>query len=97
MTITPIKQATLTLEEFLQQDYIEESPAYEYINNEVVRKPMPKAHHGRIQLKLASFIESSIETEKIAMAFTELRCTFANRSIVPDIVVISYEKIPLNK
>jgi Uma2 family endonuclease len=96
MTITPIKKATLTLEEFLQEDYIEESPAYEYINNEIIRKPMPKAHHSRIQLKLASLIESIIETEKIAMAFTELRCTFGTRSIVPDIVVISYDKIPLN-
>lgn len=96
MTITPIKEASLSLEEFLEQDYLEESPAYEYINNEVIRKPMPKTHHSRIQLKLASLIESSLENEK-TIAFTELRCTFADRSVVPDIVVISTDKIPFNE
>jgi Uma2 family endonuclease len=97
MTITPIKKTGLTLEEFLQQDYIEESPAYEYINDEIIKKPMPKIHHSRIQIKLASLIESSLETEKTAMALTELRCTFGNRSIVPNIVVIPCDKIPLNE
>ena len=97
MTITTIKDKSLSLEEFLQQDYLEESPAYEYINNEVIRKPMPKTHHSRIQLKLASLIESSLEKEKKTIAFTELRCTFANRSVVPDIVVISTNKIPINE
>jgi Uma2 family endonuclease len=97
MTITTIKEKSLSLEEFLQQDYLEESPAYEYINNEVIRKPLPKTHHSRIQIKLASLIESSLDKEKKAIAFTELRCTFANRSIVPDIVVISTHKIPLNE
>ena len=97
MMITPIKETTLTLEEFLQQDYIEESPGYEYINNQIIRKPIPKTHHSRIQLKLASLIESSLEIKKTAIAFTELRCTFAQRSIVPDIVIIASDKIPLNE
>lgn len=96
MTITPTKEKHLTLEEFLQQDYIDESPAYEYIHNEIIRKPMPKTHHSRIQIKLASLIESNLETEKKAITFTELRCTFGNRSIIPDIVVVNFDQIPLN-
>ncbi|MBL1208185.1 Uma2 family endonuclease [Geminocystis sp. GBBB08] len=97
MTITAIKNTVLTLEEFLQQDYIEESPAYEYIDNDIIKKPMPKIHHSRIQIKLASLIESIVETEKIVVVFTELRCNFGSRSIVPDIVVVSLDKIPLNE
>lgn len=95
--IAPIQEKPLTLEEFLQQDDIDESPAYEYINHQIIRKPMPKTHHSRIQLKLASLIESALETEQKAIAFTELRCTFDDRSIVPDIVIVDKEKIPLNK
>lgn len=97
MMISPTQEKPLTLTEFLQQDYIDESPAYEYINYQIIRKPMPKTHHSRIQLKLASLIESALETEDKAIAFTELRCTFDDRSIVPDIVIVDKEKIPLNK
>ncbi|MGI0481080.1 Uma2 family endonuclease [Geminocystis sp. CENA526] len=96
VTITPIKPQ-ITLEQFLQQDYIDEAPAYEYINKEVVRKPMPKTHHSRIQIKLASLIESVLEKKKQAVTFTELRCTFGSRSIVPDIVIINRQQIPLNE
>lgn len=95
--IAPVKEKPLTLEKFLQQDYIDESPAYEYINDQIIRKPMPKTHHSRIQLKLASVIELALETAKKALPFTELRCTFDDRSIVPDIVIVDREKIPLNE
>jgi len=97
MTIAHIQEQSLTLEEFLRQDYIDQSPAYEYINSEVVRKPMPKTHHSRIQLKLASLIESILETENKGMAFTELRCTLKEHSIVPDIVIVNKQQIPLNE
>lgn len=97
MTIAPIQEKPLTLEEFLQQDYIDESPAYEYINHQIVRKPMPKTHHSRIQLKLASLIESALEKDGKALTFTELRCNFSQRSIVPDIVIVDADKIPLRE
>ncbi|WP_442938100.1 hypothetical protein [Nostoc sp.] len=35
-----------TLEEFLKLPYIEESPAWEYINGEVIQKPMGGAKPG---------------------------------------------------
>ncbi len=97
MIIAPTEKKGLTLEEFLQQDYIDESPAYEYIDNQIIRKPMPKTHHSRIQLKLASLIESAVLKQKKFMAFTELRCTLHDRSIVPDILVVETEKIPLDE
>jgi Uma2 family endonuclease len=94
MVITAIKP--LTLEDFLQQSYIDDSPAYEYINNQVSQKPMPQTHHSRLQLKLATAIDSYGESSQIALAFPELRCNFGGRSIVPDIAVILWEKIPFN-
>lgn len=97
MTIASTQIKGLTLEEFLQQDYIDESPAYEYIDNQIIRKPMPKTHHSRIQLKLASLIESATLKGNKVMAFTELRCTLCDRSIVPDILVVETEKIPLDE
>ena len=94
MTTTPI--LPLTLEDLLKKPNIDESPAWEYINGEVIQKPMPKTHHSRLQLKLASAIELVAEASQVALAFPELRCTFGGRSVVPDIAVVYWDKIPLN-
>ena len=94
MTTTPT--LPLTLEEFLKKLNIDESPAWQYINGEVIQKPMPQTHHSRLQLKLASAIELVAETNQAALTFPELRCTFGTRSVVPDIAVVYWDKIPLN-
>ncbi len=94
MTTTPI--LPLSLEAFLKKPNIDESPAWEYINGEVIQKPMPQTHHSRLQLKLASAIELMAEASQVALAFPELRCTFGGRSIVPDIAVVYWDKIALN-
>ena len=94
MTTTPI--LPLTLEDFLKNPNIDESPAWGYINGKVLQKPMPKTHHSRLQLKLASAIELVAEASQVALAFPELRCTFGGRSVVPDIAVVYWDKIPLN-
>ena len=94
MTTTPI--LPLTLEDFLKKPNIDESPAWEYINGEVIQKPMPKTHHSRLQLKLASAIELVAEASQVALAFPELRCTFGGRSVVPDTAVVYWDKIPLD-
>lgn len=96
MTISTIQEKQLTLAEFLQQDYIDESPAYEYINNQIVRKPMPQGKHSQIQYKICQFINQLSEKEKIAYALPELRCNFSERSIVPDIAVFYWQRIPLD-
>lgn len=97
MTITPIKKTTLTLEEFLQQDYIEESPAYEYIDNDIIRKSMPQGKHSQIQYKICEVINQLCQTDKVAYGLPKLRCNFGNRSIVPDIAVFFWERIPLDE
>lgn len=82
----------LTLQEFLQQP--ETKPANEYINGEIIQKPMPKRRHSRLQGKLCTAINQVLEEQKIAYAFPELRCSFETRSIVPDIAIFQWERIP---
>ncbi|MGF1538414.1 MAG: Uma2 family endonuclease [Elainellaceae cyanobacterium] len=82
----------LTLNEFLQRP--ETKPASEYIDGAIIQKPMPKGRHSRLQGKLCAAINCVAEEPKIAYAFPELRCTFGGRSIVPDIAVFQWERIP---
>ncbi|HBE20353.1 MAG TPA: hypothetical protein DEG17_15725 [Cyanobacteria bacterium UBA11149] len=84
----------LSLTEFLQQP--ETKPASEYIDGNIYQKPMPKGKHSAIQTFLPPAINQVAIPQKIARAFTELRCTFAGRSIVPDITVFSWARIPID-
>lgn len=92
MVQTPVKPATTTLEEFLSLP--ETKPASEYIDGQIVQKPMPKAAHSGIQTELAAAINAVIKPDKKGRAFSELRCTFGSRSIVPDITVVPWTSIP---
>lgn len=82
----------LSLQEFLRLP--ETEPASEYINGDIIQKPMPKGRHSRLQGKLCATINQITEDPKIAYAFPELRCTFAGRSLVPDIAVFQWNRIP---
>ncbi len=82
----------LTLEEFLQQS--ETKPASEFINGKIKQKPIPQGEHSCIQIELCTAINQLTQSQKIAYALPELRCTFGNRSIVPDVVVFQWERIP---
>jgi Uma2 family endonuclease len=90
MVQTPTK--ILTLEEFLEQP--ETEPASEYIDGQIIQKPMPQGEHSAIQTELAPAINAALRSKRIARAFSELRCTFGGRSIVPDIAVFTWDKIP---
>jgi Uma2 family endonuclease len=82
----------LTLNMFLQLP--ETQPASEYIKNEIIQKIMPKGKHSCLQYELCNAINQMAKAKKIAYAFPELRCTFAERSIVPDIAVFQWQNIP---
>ncbi|MCU0548798.1 MAG: Uma2 family endonuclease [Leptolyngbya sp. Prado105] len=92
MVQTPI-QAT-TLEEFLAMP--ETNPASEYLHGQIMHKPMPKGKHSRLQGRLGSTINTVLESPKIALALPELRCTFGGGSIVPDLAVFLWNRIPLD-
>ncbi len=82
----------ITLKEFLALS--ETKPAQEYIDGKVIQKPMPKGKHSTIQTELSTAINVVLKSNKTARAFSELRCTFGERSIIPDITVFTWEKIP---
>ncbi|NDJ17917.1 Uma2 family endonuclease [Myxacorys almedinensis] len=83
----------LTLEQFLQLPYIEESPAWEFIQREAVQKPMSGGKHSRLQSRLGAAINA---IDSPYEAFSELRCTVGGRSIVPDLVVLAKSQIPMD-
>lgn len=90
MVQTPTR--LLTLEEFLQRP--ETKPASEYIHGQIVKKPMPQGKHSTLQRDLTRDIDGALSPSKIAHAYPELRCTFGGRSLVPDISVFRWARIP---
>lgn len=82
----------ITLDKFLKLP--ETKPASEYVDGKVIYKPMPQGKHSVIQGELVIAINFVVKPKRIARAFPELRCTFGSRSIVPDISVFVWDKIP---
>ena len=89
MVTTPTK--LLTLAEFLQLP--ETKPASEYMDGQILQKPMPQGKHSTIQGELVSAINTVLRPQCIARAFPELRCIFDGRAIVPDVSVFVWERI----
>jgi Uma2 family endonuclease len=81
----------LTLDEFLKLP--ETEPASEYIDGRITQKPMPQGKHSSIQTEFATTVNGKLRSNRIARAFSELRCTFGGRSIVPDISVFIWSRI----
>jgi Uma2 family endonuclease len=90
MVQTPAK--TLTLAEFLQQP--ETKPACEYVDGQIILKPMPQGQHSTIQGELVTAINAVTKPGNLAWAFPELRCTFGGRSIIPDVSVFRWQRLP---
>jgi Uma2 family endonuclease len=82
----------LTLAEFLELP--ETKPASEYIDGQIYQKPMPQGEHSILQGSLVTAINQIGKPQKLALAFPELRCTFGGRSMVPDISVFEWSRIP---
>ena len=81
-----------TLDAFLQLP--ETQPASEYINHQTIQKPMPQGEHSLIQVALCKTIDQVAATQRIAKAFSELRCVFGGAAIVPDVSVFRWKRIP---
>jgi Uma2 family endonuclease len=91
-TMVQAPNKTLTLEEFLKLP--ETEPASEYMDGKIIQKPMPQGKHSRFQGKLVTQINEIVEAPKMALALPELRCTFGGRSIVPDVAVFAWNRLP---
>jgi Uma2 family endonuclease len=96
MTIAfPSTSCLLSLEAFLELP--ETKPASEYLKGRIEQKPMPQGKHSTLQGELITLINQHSKPQKLAYALPELRCSFAGHSIVPDIVVFEWPRIPLDK
>lgn len=74
----------------------ETKPANEFIDGYIHPKPMPQGKHSIIQRELTFAIDRPLRDRQVARAFPELRCTFGDRSLVPDIAVVVSDRIPRN-
>lgn len=82
----------ITLKEFLKLP--ETKPASEYIDGQIIQKPMPQGKHSTIQTEFATTVNSVLKPRQVARSFSELRCTFGGRSTVPDVSVFTWNRIP---
>lgn len=92
ITLETAKNTYLSLDEFLKLP--ETKPYSEYIDGKIEEKPMPQGQHSVLQGRLVTIINDKVLATKMAHAFPELRCTFRERSIVPDISVFTWQRIP---
>ena len=90
MTASAIR-SQLTLQMFLAMP--ETKPASEFINGKIEQKPMPQGEHSRLQSKLCDAVNAVGETDKVAIAFPELRRIFGGRALVSDISVFRWSRI----
>lgn len=81
----------LTLDEFLERP--EEEPSLEYIDGRIEAKVSPRMKHGVLAVRLTQHLNQFAEPRRLGLAIVELRCTFAGRSIVPDVVFLLEEHI----
>ena len=84
----------MTLEAFLALP--ETEPASDFINGQIIKKPMPQGKHSRLQDKFVNVINDTVEANKTACAFPELRCICGTNAVVPDISVFTWEHLPID-
>jgi Uma2 family endonuclease len=90
MVQTPLKP--LNIEDFLKLP--DTKPASEFVDGKIIQKPMPQGKHSTIQSDFGARINGALKLGKIARAYPELRCSFGGWSIVPDLAVFTWERIP---
>ena len=83
------QSGSMTLEEFLLRP--DEKPYREYIDGRIEVKVSPRRTHSIIEHDLISSLNRYAKPTRSGRAYGELRCTFAGRSIVPDIVFLRAE------
>jgi Uma2 family endonuclease len=84
---------TISLEGFLRLPEIDEHPYLEYIDGRIEAKVSPQKQHGALEKQLMKHIDAYSEPRQLGTTFSEPRCTFAGRSIVPDVVFLLDEHI----
>src|SRR5215207_7666611 len=96
MARSPRVRGRMTLEEFLRRPEIDEHPYLEYIDGRIEAKVSPQKKHSVIQGRFVERFNHFATPLRLGYAFPELRCTFAGRSIIPDVVFLLKAHIELD-
>ena len=86
LTLSP-----LSPHDFLQLPNIEASPAWEFLDQIPVQKPMLTPYHSRLQKRLVALIDNA---SNLYEALPERRCVLSTNSIVPDISITRITRLP---
>ena len=87
-----ITERRMTLAEFLELP--ERKPGLEYEDGRITQKVPPKGRHSALQFEVADIFNRFGRPGRLARAFTELRTTYADGSLVPDVAIYRWERIP---
>jgi Uma2 family endonuclease len=87
----------MTFEEFLSLPGIDERPYKEFIDERVETKTSPQTKHSLVTLRLSNHLLRHAEPQRLGLPLPELRCTFAGRSIIPDVVFLLAEHIVIGE
>jgi Uma2 family endonuclease len=88
------EQPRLTVAEFLALP--EEEPELELeADGTITQKVSPKGRHSALQFALAKLFDRAAKPKRRARVFTELRATFAGASVVPDLSVYLWDRVPV--
>jgi Uma2 family endonuclease len=89
-----ITQNRVSLEQFLKLP--EQEPALEFADGVISQKVSPKGRHSILQAQFVLRIDHFARPLKLALAFPELRTSFAGASRVSDVAVYRWERIPVD-
>jgi Uma2 family endonuclease len=93
MSSSPKTHRTLTLKDFQQKRGIDDHPYKLFIDGRMAVKPSPKSSHSTLQGDLLVRLRESGASPGLGRIFPELRCTYAGRSIIPDLTFLLGEHI----
>jgi Uma2 family endonuclease len=93
MARLPRVREGMTLEEFLKRPDIDEQPYLEYIDGRIEARVPPQKKRSWLETCLSRHLDQFAEPAGLGSAFVALRCNFAGRSIVPDVVFLLAEHI----
>src|SRR5947208_3455849 len=89
-------EAPLSLDEFLRLPEIDERPYLEYIDGRIEAKVSPQKRHSILQSRIMRSLDDFARPASLGLAFPELRCTFAGRSLVPDVAFLLADHVDVD-
>src|SRR3954470_11032976 len=92
---SPVRRP-MSLEEFLHLPKIDEKHYLEFIDGKVEAKVSPQKKHSLIATRLPRCLDDYAMPTGLGCSFVELRCTFAGRSIIPDVAFLLREHIAVD-